>query len=433
MRAIIERADRALYAAKRAGPRPRRGRLRWRRRARAATAGARRRSRSGDADRRSTWTSDATRRGRRHASPELGEVVTLDPDQPPYETRPRFSRGDDVPSCATTSWRASSSRSATCSSCKRRDALQDRRVPAGGRLDPAQLRSTWRRPTGPARRRGSRASARPSTRSWPSWRTPAACASTSGCGATCRPRWCRCWPCPASGRARPATCGAPGDRHARRPRGGRHARDACARCAASARRPSRRSSTGSPSCEKRPPKRMRLGEAEEVIERIDAGAGAAPGRPRGRCGRARSGACARPSATWTCWSRRTSRKPSSRAVHASAAVDRVGGHGGRLGTQRTTVQLLRGPQLDVMTMPAGAARARTWSTSRARRSTTCGCGSWPGTAAGASPSTASCASARTARRSSGEAAERRTFATEAEVYAFLGLPWIAPGAARGSR
>ena len=29
--------------------------------------------------------------------PELGEENPIDPDQPPYETRPRASRGDDVP------------------------------------------------------------------------------------------------------------------------------------------------------------------------------------------------------------------------------------------------------------------------------------------------------------------------------------------------
>jgi DNA polymerase (family 10) len=112
-------------------------------------------------------------------------------------------------------------------------------------------------------------------------------------------------------------------------------------------------------------------------------------------------------------------------IHASRIVDRVGGHGGRLGQQRTTVQLLRGPQLDVMTMPLGQtgtylvhftgsaehnvrlrqiARDRGWSLSE-HGFTRIG---------------------DDGEAIEGAGAERRTFATEEEVYAFLELPWIAP-------
>ena len=102
-------------------------------------------------------------------------------------------------------------------------------------------------------------------------------------------------------------------------------------------------------------------------------------------------------------------------LHAAPWVERVGGHGGRTGgSTRTTVQLMRGPQLDLMTMPPGAAgtylvhftgsaehnvrlreiaRDRGWSLSEH------GFASLDG-------------------------GDRRTFATEEEVYDFLGLPFI---------
>jgi DNA polymerase (family 10) len=110
-------------------------------------------------------------------------------------------------------------------------------------------------------------------------------------------------------------------------------------------------------------------------------------------------------------------------LHGASFVDRVGGHGGRLGTQRTTVQLFRGPQADVMTFPPGRAgtylvhftgsaehnvrlrqlaRDRGWSLSEH-------------------------GFARLSDNGAVEAgAEVRTFATEAEVYSFLGLAEIPP-------
>ena len=122
-------------------------------------------------------------------APEPAEEVTIDPEQPPYETRPRFSRGDEVP-------------------LLRNDELARIFFEIGDMLEiqgempfkvGAYRRAAESIAAQPARhrrglparqrRRGSRASARPSTRSWPSWPTPAGCATTSGCGATCRHRW----------------------------------------------------------------------------------------------------------------------------------------------------------------------------------------------------------------------------------------------------
>ena len=175
---------------------------------------------------------------------------------------------------------------------------------------------------------------------------------------------------------------------------------------------------------KRPPKRMRLGEAEEVIERVAPVLAAAPGVRRVVA----AGSFRRMRETIGDLDLLVETDQPEAVIadlHASHLIDRVGGHGGRLGTLRTTVQLTRGPQLDVMTMPVGRtgtylvhftgsaehnvrlrqmARDHGWSLSehgfvRIDES---------GEAVG------------------GEAAERRTFATEEDVYAFLGLPWMAP-------
>ena len=113
-------------------------------------------------------------------------------------------------------------------------------------------------------------------------------------------------------------------------------------------------------------------------------------------------------------------------LHSAAWVERVGGHGGRPGgATRTTVQLRNGPQLDVMTMPPGVAgtylvhftgsaahnvrlreiaRDRGWSLSEHGFARLDDDG----------------------ETATGAAAERRTFETEAEVYEFLGLPYIEP-------
>jgi DNA polymerase (family 10) len=113
-------------------------------------------------------------------------------------------------------------------------------------------------------------------------------------------------------------------------------------------------------------------------------------------------------------------------LHSAAWVEQVGGHGGRPGgATRTTVQLRNGPQLDVMTMPPGVAgtylvhftgsaahnvrlreiaRDRGWSLSEHGFARLDDHG----------------------EVATGAAAERRTFETEAEVYDFLGLPFIEP-------
>jgi DNA polymerase (family 10) len=113
-------------------------------------------------------------------------------------------------------------------------------------------------------------------------------------------------------------------------------------------------------------------------------------------------------------------------LHDAAWVERVGNTGERAtGTTRATVRLRNGPQLDVMTMPAGAAgtylvhftgsaahnvrlrelaRDRGWSLSE-HGFTRLGEDGTP---------------------LIGAAAERRTFENEADVYAFVGLPYIAP-------
>jgi DNA polymerase (family 10) len=105
-------------------------------------------------------------------------------------------------------------------------------------------------------------------------------------------------------------------------------------------------------------------------------------------------------------------------LHDAPFVERVGGNGGRpTGGSRTTVQLSRGPQVDLMTMPVGAAgtylvhftgsaahnvrlramaRDRGWSLSEHGFT------------------------------SLEDESKRVTFATEEEVYDFLGLPFIAP-------
>jgi DNA polymerase (family 10) len=113
------------------------------------------------------------------------------------------------------------------------------------------------------------------------------------------------------------------------------------------------------------------------------------------------------------------------AFHDLAVVDRVGGHGGRLGTQRTTVQLLRGPQADVMTMPPG--RAGTYlihftgsadhNVRLRQRARDLG---WSLSEHGFTRID------QNGEPITGPDAETRTFATEAEVYDALGLPLIAP-------
>lgn len=184
---------------------------------------------------------------------------------------------------------------------------------------------------------------------------------------------------------------------------------------------------------KRPPRRMRLGQASEILGRLIRLVGGLDGVrevvPAGSYRRRRETVADLDLLVET-------DRPTDlvAAVHGLAAVERVGGHGGRLGQHRTTVQLMRGPQLDVMTMPVGRtgtylvhftgsaehnvrlralARDRGWSLSEhgfARLED----GNGDGAESAPEESIAA------------DSAERLTFATEAEVYGFLGLPYIEP-------
>lgn len=163
---------------------------------------------------------------------------------------------------------------------------------------------------------------------------------------------------------------------------------------------------------KRPPKRIRLGTAADAVERVT---------------RALSGipdvSSVTPAGSWR--RRRETIADIDVLVETSdpkAVVERVQKlpwveRTSSSGSTRATVQMMHGPQIDVMTMPVGAAgtylvhftgsaehnvrlreraRDKGWSLSE---------------------------HGFTALADSGE---RRTFATEAEVYEFLGLPFIDP-------
>jgi len=175
---------------------------------------------------------------------------------------------------------------------------------------------------------------------------------------------------------------------------------------------------------RRPPRRMRLGTAADIVARVsrtfDGAAGVRQVVPAGSFRRRRETVADIDLLVET-------DQPAEviARLHASPAVERVGGHGGRSGAHRTTVQLMRGPQVDLMTMPVGAAgtylvhftgsaehnvrlrelaRDLGWSLSEhgfVRLD-------------------------ESGEPLAGDRAERRTFATENEVYDFLGLSFIAP-------
>ncbi len=167
----------------------------------------------------------------------------------------------------------------------------------------------------------------------------------------------------------------------------------------------------------RPPRRMRLGEAREVVERVTG----ALEKSSGVRSVVAAGSYRRRRETVADIDLLVETDDPEGVLdelHHAPWVERVGGHGGRPGGgSRTTVQLMRGPQVDLMTMPPGAAgtylvhftgsaahnvrlremaRDRGWSLSEHGFT------------------------------SLADETQRTTFATEAEVYEFLGLPFIAP-------
>jgi DNA polymerase (family X) len=174
---------------------------------------------------------------------------------------------------------------------------------------------------------------------------------------------------------------------------------------------------------RRPPRRIRLDTAADIVERLQQSLAHAPGVRRVEP----AGSYRRRCETIADIDMLVETDQPAGVIdqlHSSAWVERVGGHGGRSGAQRTTVQLLRGPQVDLMTMPLGAAgtylvhftgsaehnvrlremaRDRGWSLSEHGLLRLGGDG----------------------EPLQGADAERLTFATEEEVYGFLGLPFIA--------
>ena len=211
-------------------------------------------------------------------------------------------------------------------------------------------RSTSRRPT--ARVTAARSpgwAGRSATRS-PRWRRPAGWPSTTACARRSRPA---SWTCSGSRASGPRPCASSGRASASRAwttSGGPPRRATCAASRAS-----------------RPATEQRILEGITLLDVASAAHAAGPGAgDLGRAGRAagghagratrssrraRSGAAARPSATWTCWSRRTRpRHVIDRFVHLSA-VDGVLG----AGQAKAAVRLAGGPQVDLMVMPPGEA------------------------------------------------------------------------------
>jgi DNA polymerase (family X) len=171
---------------------------------------------------------------------------------------------------------------------------------------------------------------------------------------------------------------------------------------------------------RRPPRRIRLGTAADVVRRVSGSLRTAPGVHEvvvaGSFRRRRETVADIDLLVETDQPAAVIDK-----LHRAPWVERVGGHGGRTGAHRSTVQLMRGPQVDLLTMPVGAAgtylihftgsaehnvrlremaRDRGWSLSE---------------------------HAFTRLDDEGQpTSEQRTFATETEVYDFLGLPFIPP-------
>ena len=187
---------------------------------------------------------------------------------------------------------------------------------------------------------------------------------------------------------------------------------------------------GLKSLKRRPPRRMRLGTAADIVGRIERALVAAPGvksvTPAGSFRRRRETVADIDVLVETDHPDEAIDK-----LHRSPFVERVaavGGRpglrpGGRTGGHRTTVQLMRGPQVDMMTMPVGKAgtylvhftgsaehNVRLRALARER---------------GWSLSEHGFARLNDDREvATDNNAELRTFASEEEVYGFLGLRFI---------
>ncbi|MEO6349645.1 MAG: DNA polymerase/3'-5' exonuclease PolX [Candidatus Limnocylindrales bacterium] len=181
---------------------------------------------------------------------------------------------------------------------------------------------------------------------------------------------------------------------------------------------------GLKSFRKRPPRRLRLGTAADIVERVERALATAPGvrsvTAAGSFRRRRETVADIDVLVETDQPDAVIDK-----LHRSPLVERVGGHGGRTGGHRTTVQLMRGPQVDLMTMPVG--RAGTYlvhftgsAEHNVRLRAIARDQGWSLSEHGFVRLTAN------GETATGANAEVVTFATEAEVYEFLGLPFMPP-------
>ena len=175
---------------------------------------------------------------------------------------------------------------------------------------------------------------------------------------------------------------------------------------------------------KRPPRRMRLGTAADIVSRVERALATTPGVKSVVA----AGSFRRKRETVADIDVLVETDDAQAAIdklHQAPWVEQVGGHGGRTGGHRTTVQLMRGPQVDMMTMPVGRAgtylvhftgsaehnvrlraiaRDRGWSLSEHGFARLDDDG----------------------EVATGSSAELKTFATEEEVYEFLGLAYVPP-------
>ena len=166
----------------------------------------------------------------------------------------------------------------------------------------------------------------------------------------------------------------------------------------------------------RPARRMRLGTAKDTVDRVTRSLEAVPGVesvvPAGSYRRRRETVADIDVLVET-----DDPRSVIEHLHGLPWVERVGGHGGRTGGHRTTLQLMRGPQVDLMTMPVGSAGTYlvhfTGSAEHnVRLRALARDHGWSLSEHGFT--------------SLDDESVRMTFATEAEVYEFLGLPFIEP-------